>query len=223
MFSDRSTPYTRIYSTVRGFLTPADTNAIQPAISNSGEVVYSGRDPENRQQIISTTRGHLTSFGGTYSVATADLPDIDSFGNVIFRASVNDQGGVYLLPTVLVVDIDIKPESYPNSINLRSKGVIPVAILSTNTAAGEAVDFDATQVDATTVRFGPNGTGIVHSSGHIGDVDGDSHMDLVVHFITQATGISCGETSASLTGETFGGQAIEGTDSIRTVGCKNKK
>lgn len=37
------------------------------------------------------------------------------------------------------VTIDIKPGSDPNSINLRSKGVIPVAILSTNTAVCEAL------------------------------------------------------------------------------------
>lgn len=29
-----------------------------------------------------------------------------------------------------------------------------------------------------------------------------------------------GITNASLTGETFGGQAIEGSDSVNTVGCK---
>jgi len=45
-------------------------------------------------------------------------------------------------------------------------------------------------------------------------------MDLILHFNTQSTGIVCGNTSASLTGETLGGQMIEGTDSIRTVGCK---
>jgi len=44
------------------------------------------------------------------------------------------------------VDIDIKPGSDQNTINLRSKGVIPVAILSSE-------DFDATNVDPTTVEL----------------------------------------------------------------------
>jgi hypothetical protein len=46
-------------------------------------------------------------------------------------------------------EIDIKPGSFPNSINPRSKGVIPVAILTTDT-------FDATTVDPLSVTFGPD-------------------------------------------------------------------
>ncbi len=52
------------------------------------------------------------------------------------------------------------------------------------------------------------------------DVDGDGDTDLILHFRTQDTGIQCGNTSASLTGQTFSGQAIQGSDSIVTVGCK---
>jgi hypothetical protein len=52
------------------------------------------------------------------------------------------------------------------------------------------------------------------------DVDGDGDNDMILHFNTQYTGIVCGNTSASLTGSTFGGQAFRGSDSIRTVGCR---
>ena len=111
------------------------------------------------------------------------------------------------------VAIDIKPGSFPNSINPKSKGNIPVAILTTE-------DFDATTVGPLSVEFGPHGATESHGRGHIEDVDGDGDDDLVLHFRTQDTGIQCGDTSASLTGETFGGQMIEGSDSINTVGCK---
>ncbi len=47
---------------------------------------------------------------------------------------------------ILMVDIDIKPGGDPNSINLNSRGVIPVAILSTET-------FDATTLDPSTIVF----------------------------------------------------------------------
>lgn len=52
------------------------------------------------------------------------------------------------------------------------------------------------------------------------DVDGYGDLDLVLHFRTQETGIVCGATTASLTGETLEGDPIHGSDSIRTVGCK---
>ena len=111
------------------------------------------------------------------------------------------------------VQIDIKPGSFPNSINPRSRGKIPVAILTTDS-------FDATTASPNTVRFGPTGTEAAPVHSALADVDGDGDIDLILHFKTQATGIKCGDVSALLTGETFGGQAIEGSDSIRTVGCK---
>jgi len=117
-----------------------------------------------------------------------------------------------LLPAVTVA-VDIEPGSFPNSINPRSNGVIPVAILTTDT-------FDATTVDPTTVLFGPTGTEAAAVRSALEDVDGDGDIDMILHFNTQVTGIQCGDTSASLTGKTFNGQVIDGSDSINTVGCE---
>jgi hypothetical protein len=116
-------------------------------------------------------------------------------------------------PEPVEVAIDIKPGSFPNSINPKSKGVIPVAILTTAT-------FDATTVDPTTVLFGATGTEAAPVHSALQDVDGDGGTDLLLHFETQATGIRCGDASAFLTGETFSKQVIEGSDSIKTVTCK---
>ena len=55
------------------------------------------------------------------------------------------------------------------------------------------------------------------------DVNEDGLDDLVLRFRTQEASIVCGDTSAALTGETFDGWAIVGTDSIQTVGCKIRK
>lgn len=123
-----------------------------------------------------------------------------------------DIGSIEFSP-VVAVSIDIKPGSYPNSINPRSHGKIPVAILTTDT-------FDATTVDSTTIRFGATGTEAAPVRSALQDVDGDGDTDMVLHFKTQETGIACGDTSASLTGKTSSGQAIAGSDSIKTVGCK---
>jgi len=106
------------------------------------------------------------------------------------------------------VDIDIKPGSDPNSINLKSKGVIPVAILTTDV-------FDATEVDPTTVLFA--GAAPAHKDAHIEDVDDDGDLDLVLHFRTQETGIAAGDIEATLTGQTFDGIPFSAVDSVRTV------
>ena len=51
------------------------------------------------------------------------------------------------------------------------------------------------------------------------DVNGDGFVDMVFHFRTQNADLACGDTGATLTGETFGGDAIAGTDAVKTVGC----
>ena len=114
--------------------------------------------------------------------------------------------------SVIALEIDINPGSFPDSINPCSHGNIPVAILTTE-------DFDATTVDPLSVKFGLGGAVEAHGQGHTEDADGDGDSDLVLHFKTQDTGIQCGDTEATLTGETFDGQPIQGSDSINTVGC----
>ena len=122
---------------------------------------------------------------------------------------------IFLEPSIV---IDIKPGSDPNSINLESKGVISVAILTTSVADSECIDFDAATVDGTTVQF--EGASPVHEGGHLEDVDGDGDIDWVGHFNVQSTGIEAGDTKATLTGETFDGTSIAGTDLIKVVGAK---
>ncbi|HEX4951395.1 MAG TPA: choice-of-anchor C family protein [Blastocatellia bacterium] len=111
------------------------------------------------------------------------------------------------------VEIDIKPGSNPNSINLGNNGVIPVAILTTPA-------FNAADVDPTTVWFGKTGVEAKAVQYAQQDVDGDGDLDLILHFNTQQTGITCGLTSAVLTGKTIGGQSIYGKDAIVTVSCQ---
>lgn len=120
---------------------------------------------------------------------------------------------VWVLVLVQAVTIDVKPGSFPNSINPKSKGVIPVAVLTTET-------FDVSTLDPATVFFGPTGAEAAPEHFALEDIDGDGDTDMVLHFRTQSTGIRCGDVSAALKGETFGGQRIEGSDSIRTAGCE---
>jgi PEP-CTERM motif len=93
--------FERIYSTLRGYISPAEFNAIQPAINNLGEVVYCGFDAGGHQEIYSSTRGQLTFFGGAFSFDIADLPDINNRGDIVFRGFPATGGhGLYLISTV---------------------------------------------------------------------------------------------------------------------------
>ncbi len=118
-----------------------------------------------------------------------------------------------LFALVISVSIDIKPGSFPNSINLGSGGTVPVAILSTGT-------FDATTVDPVTVTLASapvklKGKGTPMTS--VEDVNGDGLGDLVVHVDTSALELTETDTEAVLEGKTIDGTMIRGTDSVRVV------
>jgi hypothetical protein len=121
-------------------------------------------------------------------------------------------GSLLNAATPRLVSIDIKPKSDANRIDPDSDEDLHVAILS-----GDG--FDATTVDPNTVRFGA--TGNEASPVHVArrDVDGNGQRDLVLRFEIQDTEIECGDTSATLTGQTSNGESILGSSPINTVHC----
>ena len=185
------------------------------------------------KQKISDTAGFLSgplNPGGVledvdlfgYSVANIGDRNGDGVTDLAVGAVGDDDGGsgrgaVYVLfmtNLVLTVDIDIKPGSYPNSINLGSHGVIPVAILS-------SVDFDATQIDPATVTLAGSEVAIRGKGkllAHQEDINGDGLLDLVVQVETE--NLDSGQFqdgNAKITGETFSGDLIVGYDEINIV------
>jgi len=122
-------------------------------------------------------------------------------------AAIPGPGQAFLFvstPTEVAGDI------LPKSINVHKQGVIPVAILATS-------EFDATSVNPSSVRFGPANATATHNA--MEDVDDDGDIDLLLKFNAPQTGIVCGSTRASLTGKTFDGEPVQGSDSFKTVGC----
>ena len=149
-----------------------------------------------------------------------DLPasTFTTFGTISTNGTVTDRFGVGDLFDALAfarplgVSIDIKPGVFPNTVNPGSKGKLPVAILSTAT-------FDATTVNAASVRFGVTGSEASAVHVALSDVNADGRMDMILQFVSNETGIVCGTSSGVLTGQAGGGAAIRGTDSIITTGC----
>jgi len=116
---------------------------------------------------------------------------------------------------ILDVPIDIKPGSYPNSINPKSKGVIPVAILNENF-------FDPGMIDPATVMFGPNGVEAPPVHWAYEDVDDDGDTDLILHFKTQEAGFEEGDTMGTLIAYLIDGKRIHAEDSVNIVPPKKK-
>jgi len=105
-----------------------------------------------------------------------------------------------------LVTIDIKPGSLPNSINLKSKGKVPVAILSTD-------DFDAYDVDPDTCIFA--NANPVHWK--MVDVNKDGDRDMLLQFMTQELELIKSSTEATLECATYDGILTVGTDSVNIL------
>ena len=107
--------------------------------------------------------------------------------------------------------VDIKPGSDANPINLKSRGVIPVAILGSST-------LDVNEIDPNTVTFGPDAAFESHRVQiHFEDVNNDGVLDAMFHFRTQQTGISDGDSEACISWRDFAGDSFTCCDSVRTV------
>jgi len=130
-----------------------------------------------------------------------------------------------LVPAEISVEIDIKPQACPNPLNVKSKGVLPVAILGTE-------DFDVTEIDPASIRL----AGVAPIRSSIEDVstpllekqdvcdcisEGEDGIDdLMLKFDTQEIISALGEVAdgdelvLTLAGELSNGTPIEGKDCI---------
>jgi hypothetical protein len=145
----------------------------------------------------------------------ANQPDFHPIADVNADGCIDFEDQELLFPgrQIIQATLDIYPDDDLNVVNLRSRGVITVALLGSPT-------LDTAQVDPATAVFGRSAALEAHNRGHVADVNSDGRTDLILHFRTQETGIRCGDTRGILIAETFKGVLLEGADSVATIGCK---
>ena len=151
--------------------------------------------------------------------------DINSSGQIVGSGSIGGETHAYLLiPVPEPISLDIKPGSCPNPVNVKSKGILPVAILGTE-------EFEVSTIDPASIFL--NSVPAIRSSyedvaGPVANrnecectTDGpDGFMDLTLKFRTQEIVEALGEVNhgdvltLSLTGVLDDETPIEGTDCI---------
>lgn len=179
-------------------------------LRSDGKVEIHGFDPSgwsvdcaNWAEIIqiSASTFHLLGLKRDGTVAAAGV-DLGGWCNV----------GDWQLIAHMNVAIDIKPGSYPNSINLNSGGVVPVAIFG-------SADFSVSEIDPGTVSLA--GASVLGQRNvllsHLEDVDGDAYLDLVVQIDSTKLNLSENDTEATLTGQLINGKTFKGTDTVKVI------
>ncbi len=126
-----------------------------------------------------------------------------------------------------VIAVDIKPTSCPNPLNVKSKGVLPVAILGSDA-------FDVGDIDIASIRLegvAPAESAYEDAASPVLDqtecsctTDGpDGYMDLTLKFKTQEIMAVLGEVHDGevwllyLTGLLYDGTEIEGSDCMQII------
>jgi len=216
---------------VQGFVSPSffDNHGIISITGGSGSfagLLFNIVTPVNNfcDGIISIGTGNYVNQGPliSHGIITVSPSGLFDNRNIIQHSTplpsgIINQGTILQIDSIcsIQVDIDIKPGSDPNSINTKSGGTVPVAILGSDT-------FDVTDVDVTTLAFGPSGATPKHDLtdsvvyiSHLEDVNNDGFTDLVSHYVQKETGLLSSDIEACITGQTTGGTAIEGCDSVR--------
>jgi len=153
-------------------------------------------------------------------------------GNFVVWQSDGDIYGAEILEATTPVSLDIKPGSCPNPLNVKSKGVLPVAILGTE-------EFDVTTIDPASIRLVgamPIRSGCEDVATPVAEPDicecttdgPDGFTDLVLKFKTQDIvevlgAVTDGEMiELQLTGVLFDETPIEGADCIIIRGSKTQ-
>jgi hypothetical protein len=111
------------------------------------------------------------------------------------------------------VEIDIKPGSSKNCININDKGVIPVAINGTEIFDVHQVDIYSLKLALLEVRIKGNS---LPQCGY-DDWNNDGQVDLICHFMDDSTVWDSVNGEAALTGYLLDGTPFKGSDTVCIV------
>lgn len=174
-----------------------------------------------------TTSGNI--FDNNLSVRIGGQPASDSPGALAFKGLIDEvriwnhaltAGEIAYNYDLGDVPIDIKPDSLPNSANLKDQGLLPVAILG-------SASFDVSNVNPEKIQLGgvslaTRGSAKAPERAYsYEDVNGNGHLDSIAFFsVPQLVGIDVLDattTALTLTAELYDGRAMTGTDSVNIV------
>ncbi|HPW10374.1 MAG TPA: hypothetical protein PK154_04600 [Methanoregulaceae archaeon] len=172
---------------------------------------------------------------------TITVPEGTECGDYTFTVSAVDEDGVSYgdqevtihVPCVLPVDVDFKPGSCPNAFNRGEKGVLPVAILGSDTVDVSQIDPETVLLEGVApIRWSIEDTGApVPCDDECQPCEcwqglGDGYLDLNLKFESPAIAATSAVTGATvkgdpvplaITGELFDGTPISGGDCLWIV------
>lgn len=185
--------------------------------SGTGDIWFEGW----RDGALVATSDHLTISGANENTSTYLPANFDERVDKIYVVTTTEQtidefimdDLTYTISGEIDVNIDIMPND-TDTVNLKSKGLLPVGILG-------ASEFDVTAIDPATVKIGDVGIVENGSKLQVGyeDINIDGYMDMVCKFSIPAL-IAGGELDAATTGLTITGDLLDdggqftGTDDI---------
>lgn len=144
-----------------------------------------------------------------------------SYQNETVFVDLITMNGITLMDEPLrTVNIDIKPGSYPNIINPKEQGLLPVAVLGSRS-------FSTSEVNIATIKLedvAPANTGSSNSSKltySYEDVNSDGYKDLIVFFrvqdLIESGRLTHATTQLTLTANLENEEPIQGTDTVKVA------
>jgi hypothetical protein len=229
-YDDVSNTYSaiNIVSSVSGFPNPVDTVSTDAFLTvgctdpATADGVTLGFNAEGVTIFCMDFASSLSNIGGTVNLVTGGI----GWGTLLVGETITG-GSVtgVAFPGPILTSVEIEVDGWVNHANTyhpqHNKELHashdgtgnaqndPVAVVIYGT-----VDFDASNVNGATLRFGPANAEKTATALGIQELTGDIYIDATAEFLMSDLGLdpTCADTELILTGETLTGEPFGGTD-----------